>query len=208
MGSHSYQVVVVDGEGNAITGTHTHESLAWGSGIFVEGVPLNTAGRIPWTVAPGERQLSPFSMHLILHGGRLRAASGTFSSSLLEASFQFLVNLIDYRMTVQEAVTKPRFGTFPYDPAAPLTTTIPQLLAANRPNWLDPRVNPEIVRALADRGIQFVQTPAPGMGGWVDTGLGAAVSVGRDGRLQGAITPWVQIAAPPGAVQVVELPAH
>jgi gamma-glutamyltranspeptidase len=204
-GSHSYQIIVVDGEGNAITGTHTHESLAWGSGIFVEGVPLNTAGRIPWSATAGERQLSPFSMHLVLNGGKLIAASGAFSSSLLEASFQFLVNLIDYRLPASEAVTRPRFGTFPYDPAAALTSTIPQLLGTNQPNWLDPRVSGEIVRALAARGLNFAQKQPGGMGGWVDTGLGAAVTAG-DGRLQGGVTPWVEIAGPPGAVQVVTLP--
>jgi gamma-glutamyltranspeptidase/glutathione hydrolase len=203
-GIHSYQIIIVDAEGNGITGTNTHESLAWGSGMFVEGVPLNTAGRIPWATAPGERQISPFSMHLVLNGGRLSAVSGAFSSSLLEASFQFLVNLIDYRLPPQETVTRPRFGTIPYDPAAALTNTIPQLLEANRPNWLDPRVGADIVRELAARGVTFAQKQPPGMGGWVDTGLGAVVTVGKDGKLEGAITPWVEIAGPPGAVQIVE----
>jgi gamma-glutamyltranspeptidase/glutathione hydrolase len=203
-GSHSYQVIVVDREGNAIVGTHTHESLAWGTGTFVDGVPLNTAGRIPWSTRPGERQLSPFSVHLVLKDRRLFAASGAFSSSLLEASFQFLVNIMDYRLQAQQVVTLPRFGTFPYDFAAALTTSVADALGSRRPNWLDPRVSPDIVATLRQRGLEFQQTQPPGSASWVDTGLGSAVIVREDGAIEGALTPWVEITGPPGAVAILD----
>jgi gamma-glutamyltranspeptidase len=202
-GSHSYQIIVVDRDGNVVTGTNTHESLAWGNGVFVEGIPLNTAGRIPWATVPGERQISPFSIHLVFEKGKLRAATGAFSSSLLEASFQFLVNLMDYRLPAQEAVTQPRFGTFPYQLTAALTSSIATRLQDDSPNWLDPRVAPDIVRALALRGLEFVRKQPPSMGGWVDTGLGAAVTISESGEARGAVTPWVEMAAPPGTVQTV-----
>ena len=206
--AHSYQIVVVDSEGNAITGTNTHESLAWGSGVFVQGVPLNTAGRIPWGTRPGERQLSPFSVHLVLRHGALFAATGAFSGSLLEGELQFLVNVIDFGLSARDAVTRPRFGTFPYDPAAALTSTIPGRLGAAAPNWLDPRVGADIVRTLKGRGLAFEQTPASRPAAWVDTAMGTVVLVRPDGRIEGANTPWAGIAGPPGSVQVLPAPAH
>jgi gamma-glutamyltranspeptidase len=36
-GNHSYHIVVVDRDGNAITGTNTINSLPWGDGLFVDG---------------------------------------------------------------------------------------------------------------------------------------------------------------------------
>jgi gamma-glutamyltranspeptidase/glutathione hydrolase len=200
-GSHSYQIIVVDADGNAVTGTNTHESLAWGSGDFVQGVTLNTAGRIPWGTKPGERQLSPFSIHLVLKGNKLYAASGAFAGSLLEGEFQFLVNVIDYNLPVADVVNRPRFGTFPYDPAAALTSSIPGQLSANRPNWLDPRVSPAIVQTLKKRGLNFEQTPSAR--GWVDTAMGSVVVIDARGNPEGANTAWVEIAGPPGAVQTV-----
>jgi gamma-glutamyltranspeptidase/glutathione hydrolase len=199
-GSHSYQVIVVDADGNAVTGTNTHESLAWGSGDFVQGVPLNTAGRIPWGTRPGERQLSPFSIHFVLKDKKLFAAAGAFSGSLLEGEFQFLVNIMDYKLPATEAVNRPRFGTFPYDPAAALTSSIPAQLASNTPNWLDARVSSTIVQSLKARGLNFEQRASSK--GWVDTAMGSVVIVERD-KPDGANTPWVGIAGPPGAVQTV-----
>ena len=72
-------MIAVDGDGNVASGTHTHESLAWGSGAFVEGVPLPASGYLPWGVRPGERRLSPFSILFACDEGRVRAATGSFS---------------------------------------------------------------------------------------------------------------------------------
>jgi gamma-glutamyltranspeptidase / glutathione hydrolase len=200
-GSHSYQIVVVDADGNAVTGTNTHESLAWGSGTFVQGVTLNTAGRIPWGTNPGERQLSPFSVHLVLRDHKLHAASGAFAGSLLEGEFQFLVNVIDYKLSAADAVGKPRFGTFPYNPAGALTSSLPGELSAHAPNWLDPRVSPAIVQTLKQRGLNFQQ--ASTSQGWVDTAMGTVVVADGSGGPEGANTSWADISGPPGSVRVV-----
>jgi gamma-glutamyltranspeptidase len=117
-------------------------------------VPLNTAGRIAWATNPGERQHSPFSFHLVFKGNSLFAASGAFSSSLMEASFQLLVNLLDYKLSAQDTVEQPRFGTFPNDPTSAMSISISAELAANAPFWLDPRVSPEVVKTLESHGLQ------------------------------------------------------
>jgi gamma-glutamyltranspeptidase/glutathione hydrolase len=200
-GTHSYQIIVVDAEGNAVTGTNTHESLAWGSGTFVQGVPLNTAGRIPWATKPGDRQLSPFSVHLVFKDKKLRAASGAFAGSLLEGEFQFLVNVMDYGLSAADAVSRPRFGTFPYDPAAALANSIGGRLAAASPNWLDARVSADIVQTLKKRGLNFEQRPSAS--GWVDTAMGSVVVISADGTPEGANTSWADISGPPGSIRTV-----
>lgn len=197
-GSHSYHIVVVDREGNAASGTNTHESVAWGNGVFIEGIPLTSAGRISgWETRPGERRLSPFTIHLAFQDGDLRIASGSFSSSILEASFQFLVNLIDYRLSARDAVSLPRFGTYLYNPSdLPPTTHLDTTV-----NWLDPRISPEIVEALKARGLKFQQQAAAATGYWIDVGLGTAVVLRPDGSAEGATAPWFGTPNPPGTVQ-------
>jgi gamma-glutamyltranspeptidase/glutathione hydrolase len=175
-GSHSYHIITSDDAGNIASGTTTIESDPWANGIFVEGIPLTSAGRIPWQTKPGERRLSPFSIHLAFQDGRPQFSVGSFSGSVVEASFQFLVKLIDYRLPVRDAVSTPRFGTFPHRFWAKM------LLRLDR-NWLDPRVEESIVKELKKRGIKVKQT------GLVDTGLGVVLRVGTEGEVEGAPAP-------------------
>ena len=176
--AHSYHVIAVDHEGNAVTGTNTIESAPWADGIFVQGIPLSNALKIPYGTRPGKRRLNLLSMHLVLRDGALRFATGAFASSLIEASFQFLVNLIDYRLSPAEAARLPRFGTIPFE----LNSDGDIVWCDTSRNWLDKRVNPEVVTTLESRGLLFHQEH-------IDTGLGNIVVVNEDGTLQSATTP-------------------
>jgi len=81
-GNHSYHIVVVDQKGNAITGTNTINSLPWGDGVFMDGVPLtNALSHVGASTSPGERRLTPMCCHLVFQDGRLKVVSGTFNSS-------------------------------------------------------------------------------------------------------------------------------
>jgi gamma-glutamyltranspeptidase/glutathione hydrolase len=175
-GSHSYHIVVRDSSGNIVSGTTTIESPPWGDGLFVEGVPLTTANSIPWNTKPGARRLTLLTAQMAFRDGQPRFAAGTISTSVLEAAFQILVNLIDHEMVPGAAVTAPRFGTFPTGAA---WRGSPLLLDRN---WLDPRVEAPIVKALRKRGIKVVQS------GTVDTGLGAILSV-NEPRAEGTTIP-------------------
>jgi gamma-glutamyltranspeptidase/glutathione hydrolase len=194
-GSHSYHIIVIDKDGNVASGTNTHESTPWADGIFVEGIPLANAGSIPWSTRPGERRLAPFSIHLAFQDGRLRFTNGAFAPSIIEASFQFLLNLIDYKLSVNEAVSLPRFGTFPHDSGATQVETTLDWSS----NWLDPRISAETVDTLKARGLSFQQK------GLVDTGLGTIVVAHPDGTMEGATAPWPFFANPPGTVQTATL---
>jgi gamma-glutamyltranspeptidase/glutathione hydrolase len=112
-GSHSYHIIVTDDEGNIASGTISIYSDPWADGLFVEGIPLTSAGVVPWNTKPGERRLSPLSIHLAHQDGQPRIAVGSFSNSIVEASFQFFVKLIDYQMSVRDTVSSIFLATAP-----------------------------------------------------------------------------------------------
>ena len=178
-GNHSYHIVVVDEEGNAITGTNTINSLPWGDGVFVDGVPLtNTLSHVGTKTRPGERRLTPMSSHLVFRDGRLKIVSGTFNSSLLEGGFQLLVNAIDFKLPAKQAASLPRFGTFSFDEEKPESSSGRM--------WLDLSVSKEIVDQLAERGVEFEQQSS-----FVDTGSGAIAILADDGSVDAALLPLV-----------------
>jgi gamma-glutamyltranspeptidase/glutathione hydrolase len=178
-GNHSYHIVVVDEEGNAITGTNTINSLPWGDGVFVDGVPLtNTLSHVGTKTRPGERRLTPMSSHLVFRDGRLKIVFGTFNSSLLEGGFQLLVNAIDFKLPAKQAASLPRFGTFSFDEEKPESSSGRM--------WLDLSVSKEIVDQLAERGLEFEQQSS-----FVDTGSGAIAILADDGSVDAALLPLV-----------------
>ncbi len=182
-GTHSYHIVVIDSEGNAVTGTNTIESFPWGKGIFVEGIPLTAAGTLPFGTKPGMRIQNPLSMQVGIRNNSLLFASGAFSASLIPASFEFVVNIVDYGLSASEAVNRPRFG----DQAWDIYTMKP--LGGH---WLDSRIDQNIVDALAKKGMKFIQK------GYIDTGLGAVAIVNEDGKVDGAIAPLSSVGFTPG----------
>jgi gamma-glutamyltranspeptidase/glutathione hydrolase len=177
-GSHSYHIVVIDKEGNAITGTNTIESFPWGNDIFVEGIPLTASGELPFGTKPGQRRRSPLSMQIGMAENKVRFAVGAFSASLLPAEFQFVTNIVDYKLSAHDVVSTPRFGSHAWD-----MQTRKQVDGI----WLDPRVDKSIVEALKKKGLKFTQD------GYIDTGLGSVAIVDDDGRVTGAIAPMTSI---------------
>ena len=184
-GPHSYQVIVLDRDGNIANGTTTVQSDPWADGLFVQGVPLTAAGRIPFGTAPGERRISPFSLHIARLGERPWLALGTISNSVVEASFQLLANLIDHGMTLEEAVSLPRFGTFP--PMARSGVALPDVSR----NWVDPRFARPTLRALKARGVKLSRRRP------VDTGLGAVLRI-EGNMAEGLVLPIPYLADPFG----------
>lgn len=181
-GTHSYQIVVIDSEGNAITGTNTIESFPWGNDIFVEGIPLTASGDLPFAAKAGERRRSPLSMQIGMKNEKVTFAVGAFSASLLQAELQFIVNIIDYHLPAQEAVSTPRFGSLAWDMN---TRKVSDRV------WLDPRIDASIVQALAQRGLKTIQD------GYVDTGLGSVALVKDNGSVEGATAPMSSIGFKP-----------
>ena len=72
-------------------------------------------------------------------------------------------------MSLEAAVTLPRFGTFP--PVAGVPAPVPNTAR----NWVDPRLSPILLRTLREGGVTPVRRhPA-------DTGLGAVLRIGPEG---------------------------
>ncbi len=177
MGTHSYQVVVIDKEGNAITGTNTIESMPWAQGIFVDGVALTGARNLKYfSTRPGDRRLSGFSMEIGIKDEHIAFASGAFNSSLIPAAFEFIVNVVDYRLSAMEAMSLPRFG----DEAWNFDPTKYESAGAL---WLDPRIDKEIVENLSKHNIKTIQS------GIIDTGLGALAIVKENKEIDSSIAP-------------------
>jgi len=185
-GTHSYHIIVVDKDGNVASGTHTIQSLPWGNGVFVEGIPLTQIGYLPSRSGPGERRTDALTMHLGFRNGKFRLATGTITTALLETNFQLLLNLIDYELPPEKAVSLPRFGTIPYD--------LQGRYDANS-NWLDPDIPDHVVNQVESRGLKFTRQ-GPLVCSGLDTGLGVVAVKQGNGALVGARIPWPGLTAP------------
>ena len=81
IGSHSYQVIVTDKDGNTITGINTINAMPWGKGHFIQGIPLSDAGSLANDIyfgTFGGRRIDPLAMHFVLKNETLKMASGKF----------------------------------------------------------------------------------------------------------------------------------
>ncbi len=145
---------VVDAAGNAVSLTYTLNDwfgahvVAAGTGILLNdemddfsakpGVP-NMYGLVEGennAIAPGKRPLSSMAPTIVTRDGKLLLVVGTPGGSHIPtAVIQTMVNLIDYRMTVTEAVSAPRVhaqwmpDTLFYEPDALSADTRAALLA-------------------------------------------------------------------------------
>jgi gamma-glutamyltranspeptidase/glutathione hydrolase len=126
-GSSTTHLSVVDADGNAVALTYTLNDwfgarvVAAGTGILLNdemddfsakpGSP-NMYGLVEGeknAIAPGKRPLSSMAPTIVTREGRLLLVVGTPGGSHIPtAVLQTIVNLVDYRMTITEAVNAPR----------------------------------------------------------------------------------------------------
>jgi gamma-glutamyltranspeptidase/glutathione hydrolase len=158
---------VVDSEGNVAAAKHSINSYYWGSGLFVQGIPLNASGMFKerWT-GPGERRLQGAPNFFVFKDGKMRSILGTWGDSNHYTAFQFLADLIDYELPADQAITLPRFGSYYYDENGIDLTK----------NVLDERVSQEIVDILRERGLFFSQESSR-------VGIGCLIQFHPDGSI-------------------------
>ena len=119
---------MVDADGNAVSTTTTLNG-GYGSGLMVSGAGflLNNemddfsvkpgapnmfglTGGDANAVAPGKRMLSSMTPTIVVRDGRTWLVAGSPGGSrIITTVLQVLVNAIDHRMNVQQAVDAPRF---------------------------------------------------------------------------------------------------
>jgi len=127
-GSNTTHYSIVDAKGNAVSVTYTLNDwfgakvTAGGTGVLLNdemddftaklGVP-NIYGLVQGeanAIAPGKRPLSSMSPTIVSQDGKPVMVVGTPGGSrIITAVLHTIINVVDYGMTVQEAVDAPRF---------------------------------------------------------------------------------------------------
>src|SRR6185295_16028266 len=168
--AHTTHVTTADADGNVVAMTQTINSL-FGSKATVPGtgILLNNTMELfdphpgtPASVAPGKRVTSSMAPTIVLRDGKPAWALGLPGGVRIFTSvLQAVVNLIDHRMTLQEAVEAPRIWSQGQE--LEMEQDIPATVRA----------------ALAARGHRVVAVPA------VAGGMNA-VAFAADGMLEGA----------------------
>jgi len=118
---------IVDGEGNAVSATYTLNGN-FGSGIVVDGAGFllnnemdnfnsnpgkpDSAGIIESeanAIAPNKRMITAMAPTMVFREGRLFLVTGSPGSSrIISTVLQVVLNVIDHKMNIQEAVNAPK----------------------------------------------------------------------------------------------------
>lgn len=120
---------VVDAQGDAVAVTYTLNG-SYGSGVTISGTGvlfnnemddfsskpgMPNQGEMSYegnanAIAPRKRPLSSMSPTIVLHDGRLFAVLGSPGGpTIINTVMEVLVNLIDFKMNIADAVDRPRF---------------------------------------------------------------------------------------------------
>jgi gamma-glutamyltranspeptidase / glutathione hydrolase len=168
--AHTTHVTTADAEGNVVAMTQTLNNL-FGAKATVPGTGIilnNTMALFdphpgtPASVAPGKRVTSSMAPTIVLRDGRPAWALGLPGGVRIFTSvLQAVVNLIDHRMPLQEAVEAPR------------------IWSQGQELEMEQAIPAAVRDALAGRGHRVVAVPA------VAGGMNA-VAFSADGTLEGA----------------------
>ena len=111
---HSDDVVAVDKEGNIAAITHSINCVDWGkTAIFVDGVSIGDPAAFQQAeiarVKPGGRVPSPTETGILFQDGKPVLGFASMGSGLHQRTFQCLLNVTRFRMTVDQAINMPDF---------------------------------------------------------------------------------------------------
>lgn len=109
---HSDAVVAIDRWGNMAAVVHTSNTVIWGTtGIFVDGVsvpdPAAFQQRLVAQTGPGKRLPDPTEPLIIAREGKPFAALSSIGAGLHQKTLSVLLNLIDFRMGIKQAIDAP-----------------------------------------------------------------------------------------------------
>jgi gamma-glutamyltranspeptidase / glutathione hydrolase len=115
--AHTTTVSCVDGDGMVVSLTHT---LGLPSGVIPPGTGLMLNGAMNWydprpgragSIAPGKRRYSSMAPTIVFDGDQAVATLGAPGGAWIGVAIaQVLVNLLDWGMGIQEAISAPRFS--------------------------------------------------------------------------------------------------
>ncbi len=119
---HSDDVVVIDSEGNIAAITQSINCVLWGkTAIVVDGISIGDPGSFQQAAiaaaGAGQRLASPTETGILFKDGQAVLGFASMGSGLHQRTFQGLMNVTQYGMTVDEAVNAPDFFYPLTDPA-------------------------------------------------------------------------------------------
>lgn len=119
---HSDDVVVIDSEGNVAAITHSINTVMWGkTAIIVDGISISDAASFQQAqiarIEPGERLPAPTETGILFRDGVPVLGYASMGSGLHQRTFQGLLNVMHYGMTVDEAIDTPDFFLPEIDPS-------------------------------------------------------------------------------------------
>ena len=181
-GQHTTHFVVADGEGNIVSATQTLGG-GFGSKIMPEGtgIWLNNSLSFctfepkggPMDAHPGRRKLSGDCPTIIVRDGKPWAALGTPGGHTIGQTVpQVVINLIDFGMDIQEAISAPR-----------VSFSEPDRI------WMEEGIDPDVIEKLRTVGHDIKVVPKPG---GLGNAHGLTIVYGKSGKptkFQGAADP-------------------
>ena len=128
---HSDDVVAIDGDGNIAAITHSINAVMWGkTAIVVDGITIGDPASFQQqqiaAVEPGGRLPAPTETGILFRDGEPFLGFASMGSGLHHRTFQALINVMRFGMTVDEAINSPDFFIPVADPATlGLTVRVP-----------------------------------------------------------------------------------
>ena len=118
---HSDDVVAIDRHGNIAALTQSINCVIWGkTAIVVDGVTIGDPASFQQAqiarAGPGNRLESPTETGILFQGGEPVLGFASMGAGLHQRTFQALVNVVHFGMTVDEAIDAPDFFMPSYEP--------------------------------------------------------------------------------------------
>ena len=157
---------VIDGEGNMVSATPSGGWLMSSPVVPGLGFPLGTRGQMfslvaghPNCIAPGKRPRSSLTPSLATRGGRPHMVFGSPGGDCQDQwALQFLLNVVHFGMSLQEAVEAPTFWTQHFPSSFYPRAAVPASLT------IEERVPEPVIAELRERGHE-VTVSGPWSGG-------------------------------------------
>src|SRR5262249_54406487 len=129
---HSDDVVAVDKEGNIAAITHSINCVDWGkTAIVVDGISIGDPASFQQTqiakIKPGGRLPAPTETGILFKDGKPVLGFASMGSGLHQRTFQCLINVTRFGMTVDQAINAPDFFLPGFDPkTSKMTIQVPK----------------------------------------------------------------------------------
>jgi gamma-glutamyltranspeptidase / glutathione hydrolase len=172
---------IIDAEGNAVAVTTTlnnsygSKTVVGGAGFFLNdemddfsvkpGTPniYGAVGGDANAIAPGKRMLSSMTPTIVLENGKPFLVVGTPGGTTIPTSvFQTIINIIDFKMSTEDAVNKPKFhhqwlpDQIDVEKIFPAETKITLQKMGYKIVERSPIGRTEVIRVLADGSFEAV----------------------------------------------------